>query len=153
MYAIPPIMLEQQRLKPTRSAAEDYGSEHPDEFGGVDWAKEPCVHVVLLVTAHVDAYLRALCSRVPHPDRIEVRKCRYTDCQIDAWLGEVGRRLRPRWQELSVNAWGRGRIDQGFGVHVFIWPWSDEAAEGVRRELAPIPVVMGAQGPAMFGGR
>ena len=66
-----------------------------------------------------------------------------TDHQIDGWLEEVGRRLRPRSHELNVNARGRGRIDEGFGVHVFIWPWSDETAERVRRELARIPVEIG----------
>ena len=76
MYDFPPVMREQGRLATTAAAAKAYGSEHPGEFGGVHWANEPRVKVVFLATAHLDVHLRERRSRVPHPDRVEVRPCR-----------------------------------------------------------------------------
>ncbi len=36
-------------------AAEEYGGDHPDEFGGVHWASDP-VRVVFLATAHLNRH-------------------------------------------------------------------------------------------------
>lgn len=41
MDDVPPEMLEQGRLEPTLEAAQEYGCEHLDEFGGVYWARDP----------------------------------------------------------------------------------------------------------------
>jgi hypothetical protein len=137
-------MLEQGRLEPTLTAAREYGGEHPDEFGGLSWASDP-TRVVFWATAHVAQHREALRSRVPHPDRVEVERCRHTERQIHAWLDEVYRRLDGRHQGLHVTSWGQGHDDEGSTVQVTIWPWSEEAAQRVRQELAPIPVQVDAR--------
>jgi hypothetical protein len=146
MDRIPPIMREQIRLEPMLLAAMDYGREHPDECGGVRWARNP-VRVVFLATAHLDDHQRALEDLVEHPELVEVRRCRHTERQIQSWLAEVTRQLRGgRDEELHVTSWGP---DTGWGIHVTIWPWSDEAAERVRNELAPIPIEIEEMAPGV----
>lgn len=137
-------MLEQGRLEPTLMAAKEYGGKHPDEFGGVEWAWEP-MRVVFLATAHLDQHRHALRSGVPHPDRLEVRRCRHTELQVHLWIDEVKQRLHDRHQELHVTGFGQGHSDEGFTVQVTIWPWSEQAAERVRSALAPIPVEVDAR--------
>lgn len=129
-----------------RSSAEEYGANHADEFGGVHWEGGP-VRVVFLATAHLDQHRAALQSRVPHPDRVEVRPSRHTERQIHAWLDEVYQRLHHRSQTLSVTSWGQSRNDEGLTVHLTIWPWSEEAADRLRNELAPIPIEVEAMPP------
>ena len=144
MDEVPPEMLEQGRLRPTMEAAQEYGGEHPDEFGGLYWARDPR-RVVLLVTANLNQHRDALRSRVPHPDRVEVRRCRHTDRQVQAWIYEVKQRFYDRHQQLHVTGFGQSLGDEGFTVQVSIWPWSEEIAERVRNELAPIPVEVEAR--------
>jgi hypothetical protein len=114
----------------------------------VHWARSP-VRVVFLATTHLDDHQRALENLVEHPDRIEGRRCRHTERQIQSWLAEVTRQLRGgRDEELHVTGWGPDT-----GIHVSIWPWSDEAAQQVRNELAPIPIEIVEMAPgAPLGG-
>jgi hypothetical protein len=150
MDDIPPEMREQWRLQPTFDAAREYG-EHLDEFGGMYWARDPR-RVVFLVIAHPNQHRDALRSRVPHPDRVEVRRCRHTELQIRLWIDEVNQRLHDRHQELHVTGFGQGLGDEGFTVEVTIWPWSEETAERVRDELAPIPIEVEARPRAVAAG-
>jgi hypothetical protein len=146
MADVPPEMFEQARLGPTLEAAKEYGVEHLDEFGGVYLARDP-VRVVFLATARLDRHREALRDRVSHPDRVEVRRGRHTERQIRVWLDEVYQRLHDRSQALSVTSWGEGLGEAGFTVQVTIWPWSEDAADRIRSELAPIPIEVEAMPP------
>lgn len=136
---------KQMRLQPTFDAAQEYAKQHPDDFGGIYWDESPVMHVEVLFTGQVEDHRRALHAVVPHPDRIEVRPCRYSETQNMAWQDQIGKRIHGRWTSLSVTMVGRSRTDIGYLPHVWIWPWSEEMAERIRQELAPIPVELGAQ--------
>jgi hypothetical protein len=142
--------LEQARLEPTLEAAQMYREQHPDEFGGIYWEWEPVMHVELLFTGHVEEHLAALRALVPHPDRIEVRHCRYSDAQIKAWQEQIHEWVRGRWASLSVTVIGSARTEIGYVPQVGIWPWSEEQADRIRRELAHIPVELAARGRAVI---
>lgn len=103
-----------------------------------------------LATGHLEEHQRTLRSLVPHSDRIEVRECRHTEQQIQAWLRLIYQRLYERREELSVTAWGT-ELDpgRGAGIKVWLWPWSEQAAERVRQELDPIPIEVDAIPPGV----
>lgn len=145
-------MLEQGRLRATFEGARAYGREHPDEFGGMHWVNEDPVRVVFLATAHLDDHRRALATRVEHPDRIEVRPCRYTDRQVEVWQAQVERLLLDRPETPRVTSWGPHLGEDGFAIQVTIWPWSDEGAVSVRDRLAPIPIDVAELPPGTFLG-
>ncbi|MBM7790491.1 hypothetical protein [Tenggerimyces flavus] len=153
MDELPPVMLEQGRLRATLEGARVYGREHPDEFGGLNWINDEPVRVVFWATDHLDDHRRALAAgRVEHPERVVVRQCRYTERQVDAWLDEVHRLLVDRPRTPRVTSWGQHLGEDGIGIQVTIWPWSDEGAEWVRDKLAPIPIEVAAMPPAKFLG-
>jgi hypothetical protein len=79
-----------------------------------------------------------------------VRPCRYSDAQVKAWREEIHEWVRGRWESLSVTAIGSSRTEIGFVPQVGIWPWSEEQADRIRRELAPIPVKLTAHGRAVI---
>jgi hypothetical protein len=133
-------MMEQERLQPTLDAAQAYGQQHPDAFGGLHWEWQPLMHVETFFTEQVDEHLAALRALVPHPDRIEARPCHYTEAQNQAWLDEILERIHGRWSSLAVTTVGPIRTENGYVPQVGIWPWTEDQAERVRRELAPIPV-------------
>ncbi|MEQ7010356.1 hypothetical protein ABN028_29675 [Actinopolymorpha sp. B17G11] len=136
---------KQMRLQLSFDAAQEYGKQHPDDFGGIYWDESPVMHGALLFTGQVEDHRRALRHLVPHPDRIEVRPCRYSQAQNMAWQDQIRQRIHGRWTSLSVTTFGPSRTDIGYVPHVWIWPWSEEKAEHIRQELAPIPVELGAQ--------
>jgi hypothetical protein len=107
------------------------------------------MHIELLFTGQVEDHLRTLRDLAPHPDRIEVRPCRYSEAQNRAWQDQICERIDGRWDSLTVTMCGLARIQIGYVPHVWIWPWSEEKAERIRQELAPIPVELGAQRPAV----
>jgi hypothetical protein len=153
MDEIPYAAIEQARLEPTRVMAEAYGRAHSDEYGGMRWEDDP-MRVLVWMTANVGEHLRALRASVEHPDRIEVRQCRFTEQQIYEWLGIVYDRLIDRsLRKASVTSWGPHATEEGLVVHVTLWPRTPEGEAWVREYLAPIPIDVGELPPArLLGG-
>jgi hypothetical protein len=137
---VPFEMREQERLQPTLDAAQAYGQRHPDAFGGLYWKWQPVMHVETFFTEQVEAHLAALRALVRHPDRIEARPCHYTEAQNHAWQNEILQRIDGRWSTLAVTTVGPIRTENGYVPQVGIWPWTEDQAERIRRELSPIPV-------------
>ena len=69
--------------------------------------------------------------------------------QNKVWLRQIDESICGRWHSLSVTMYASSLSEIGLIPRVWIWPWSNEAAEHIRRELAPIPVDVRAGRGAM----
>ena len=90
-----PEMGEQDELQPDLDILHEYAEEHPEVWGGVEFAAlaRPA-RLVAFVTEEVGRHAAHLRSLVPHPDRLDVRQVGMSERDRDALAGQLVERLQ-----------------------------------------------------------
>jgi len=101
------IMRQQDELEDDARLVEEYGRSHDDAYGGVSFDNETFPAPVRLVTAFtrdLDGYLAALHSVVPHPERVDVRSCRFSKQECVAMADHVSQLVLAAMPEIRSLA-------------------------------------------------
>jgi hypothetical protein len=130
---------EQSRLEPMLSAVLQYGTEHPDQFGGygLHWHDAGDASVFVSFTGDVASHRDALVERVEFPDELIVCQAAASEADLDAIAAALVDELHGRFT--SIGSGGDGAVTVTLNANE-----SDLAAELVERYGTSVDVNVGA---------
>ena len=122
----------------------DYGARYPGEYGG---AYRDQGQLVALFTRKLEQHLVRLRRRLPFPENLSVERALRPYREIERENEELQRRLLLEHRHPGVTVVGISMREGQFVIMVGIHPYTDAAADDVRRAAEPHVIEVRPMGP------